>query len=59
LCSPQINSASRDVRSDAAFAPPADAILRIRGYLWAEAALFLLLPVFAATMARGYGELTP
>ena len=47
------------LKSDPAFAPPADAIRRVRGYLWAEAALFLLLPVFAAIMARGYGELTP
>ena len=47
------------LKSDAAFAPPVDAIRRVRGYLWAEAALFLLLPVFAAAMARGYGELTP
>jgi putative membrane protein len=47
------------LKSDAAFAPPADAIRRIRGYLWAEAALFLLIPMFAAVMARGYGELTP
>jgi putative membrane protein len=45
--------------SDAAFAPPADAVRRVRAYLWAEAALFLLIPVFAAVMARGYGELTP
>jgi putative membrane protein len=47
------------LKSDAAFAPPSDAIRPVRGYLWAEAALFLLLPVFAAAMARGYGELTP
>jgi putative membrane protein len=47
------------LKSDATFAPPADAIGRVRGYLWAEAALFLLLPAFAAAMARGYGELTP
>jgi putative membrane protein len=47
------------LKSDAGFAPPADAIRRVRFYLWAEAALFLLLPVFAAAMARGYGELTP
>jgi putative membrane protein len=47
------------LKSDAAFAPPADAIGRVRGYLRAEAFLFLLLPVFAAAMARGYGELTP
>ena len=46
-------------KSDAAFAPTADAVRRVRGCLWAEAALFLLLPVFAAAMARGYGELTP
>jgi len=42
-------------RSDAAFTPPADALRRVRLYLWAEAALFLLIPVFAALMARGYG----
>ena len=47
------------LKNDAAFAPPAATIRRVRGYLWAEAALFLLLPVFAAAMARGYGELTP
>jgi putative membrane protein len=47
------------LKSNSAFAPPADTIRRVRGYLWAEAALFLLLPVFAAVMARGYGELTP
>jgi putative membrane protein len=47
------------LKNDAAFAPQANAIRRVRGYLWAEAALFLLLPVFAAAMARGYGELTP
>jgi putative membrane protein len=46
------------LKGDVAFVPPADAIRRVRGYLWAEAALFLLLPVFAAVMARGYGELT-
>jgi putative membrane protein len=47
------------LKSDAAFAPSADAIRRVRGYLWAEAALFLLLPVFAAAMARGHGALMP
>ena len=47
------------LKGDAAFAPPAGAVRRVRAYLWAEAALFLLLPVFAAAMARGYGELTP
>ena len=47
------------LKSNSAFAPPAETVRRIRGYLWAEAALFLLLLVFAAVMARGYGELTP
>jgi putative membrane protein len=47
------------LKRDGAFAPPADAILYVRRFLWAEALLFLLLPVFAAAMARGYGELTP
>jgi putative membrane protein len=38
--------------------PPTDAqIAGVRRYLWAEVLLFLLLPVFAAAMARGYGEL--
>jgi putative membrane protein len=31
-------------------------IQRVRRYLHAELALFALLPVFAAAMARGYGE---
>jgi len=37
-------------------APEDPQISRIRGLLWAEVVLFLLLPVFAAAMARGYGE---
>jgi putative membrane protein len=40
----------------AADAPEDPQISRIRGLLWAEVGLFLLLPVFAAAMARGYGE---
>jgi putative membrane protein len=36
---------------------PSDADIRkVRRYLHAELALFALLPVFAAAMARGYGE---
>jgi putative membrane protein len=36
---------------------PADAaIAGVRRYLYAEVALFALLPGFAAAMARGYGE---
>jgi putative membrane protein len=30
----------------------------VRRFLWAELALFALLPVFAAAMARGYGIIT-
>jgi len=47
------------LKGDAGFTPPAEGIRRVRGFLWAEAALFLLLPLFAAAMAHGYGELTP
>jgi putative membrane protein len=37
---------------------PSDAQIRIaRRCLWIEFALFALLPIFAAAMARGYGEL--
>ena len=36
---------------------PTDAqVAGVRGWLWAEMALFALLPAFAAAMARGYGE---
>ena len=37
-------------------APDEAAVGRVRAFLWAEALLFLLLPAFAAAMARGYGE---
>jgi putative membrane protein len=36
---------------------PSDAqVAGVRRWLWAEMALFALLPAFAAAMARGYGE---
>lgn len=36
---------------------PTDAqVAGLRRWLWAEMALFALLPAFAAAMARGYGE---
>jgi putative membrane protein len=45
------------VRWRKAGAAPSDAqVASVRGYLWAELALFALLPAFAAAMARGYGE---
>jgi putative membrane protein len=37
-------------------APGDAAILPVRRVLWLEAALFALLPAFAAAMARGYGQ---
>jgi len=36
--------------------PPDGAVTAVRRYLYAEVVLFALLPVFAAAMARGYGE---
>ena len=45
----------RQLRADAAFAPAASEVARMRAYLWAEAAFFLAIPVAAAAMARGYG----
>lgn len=36
--------------------PKASIVSTVRGLLWAEVALFALLPAFAAAMARGYGE---
>ena len=41
----------------AGFAPAAADILTVRRLLWAEAAVFALIPAFAAAMARGYGSL--
>jgi putative membrane protein len=40
---------------DPAFAPSDADIANVKRVLWAEAGLFLLIPVFAALMARGYG----
>jgi putative membrane protein len=45
----------RRVRADAAFRPPAAEVSRMRKALYAEAALFALIPLAAAAMARGYG----
>jgi putative membrane protein len=47
----------RALAANAAFSPDTDGVGNVRRFLWAEALLFLLLPVFAAAMARGYGEL--
>jgi putative membrane protein len=44
-------------RSDAAFAPSDGDVVRVRRILWLEALVFAFIPLFAAAMARGYGEL--
>lgn len=36
--------------------PEAGEIALVRRFLWAELVLFALLPIFAAAMARGFGE---
>lgn len=36
--------------------PTNNAIAKVRRFLWIEMALFPLLPVFAAAMARGFGR---
>lgn len=45
----------RSGKADPAFTPPADGIARSRRFLFAEVGVFVLIPVFAAAMARGYG----
>ncbi len=45
----------RGVRADPSFRPPADDIIQLRRVLYVEAALFALIPLCAAAMARGYG----
>jgi putative membrane protein len=42
-------------RKDGA-SPPENEIRRVRSFLHAELVLFALLPIFAAAMARGYGQ---
>lgn len=43
------------VIADPAFRPPADEIAGIRRYMHWEAIVFILIPIFAAMMARGVG----
>jgi len=40
----------------AGIAPSEAQVIGVRRWLWAEMALFALLPAFAAAMARGHGE---
>jgi putative membrane protein len=46
----------RALAKNAAFAPAADDIQKVRRFLWAEVLFFALIPAFAAAMARGYGS---
>jgi len=46
---------SRRMRRDAAFRPESSALRAVRRALWSEAALFGLIAICAAGMARGYG----
>jgi putative membrane protein len=45
------------LRANAAFRPQSAEIRVVRGYMHWEAVVFVLIPVFAALMARGYGAL--
>ena len=45
----------RQSSKDATFRPPAAEVGSVKRALWIEAGLFLLIPVAAAAMARGYG----
>ena len=45
----------RLARADLGFTPNEVDLRNVKRFLWAEAGLFLLIPVFAALMARGYG----
>jgi putative membrane protein len=47
----------RSGRGDTAFVPPAEDVGRVKRILWLEAAVFAFIPLFAAAMARGYGEM--
>jgi hypothetical protein len=53
---PQAPSWRRTLAKNAAFAPAAGDILKVRRFLWAEVAFFALIPACAAAMARGYGS---
>jgi putative membrane protein len=47
----------RYLRWQRAGSVPNDVVIyAVRRYLWMEVALFALLPIFAAAMARGFGE---
>ena len=45
----------RAAKADPAFVLSAEQAAAVRGFLVAELAVFALIPIFAAAMARGYG----
>ncbi len=46
----------RAIRRDADFVPPPVEVEKIRKFIHLELVVFILIPVFAALMARGYGS---
>ncbi|PBC08048.1 DUF2214 family protein [Mesorhizobium sp. WSM3859] len=46
---------NRQASGDPSFAVPAAELASVKNYVRAEGFIFLLIPVFAAAMARGYG----
>ncbi len=48
----------RALKADPAAMPQPDAIAAVRRFLWAEVFFFALIPIFAAAMARGFGEVS-
>ena len=46
---------ARPARTDGAFRPPAHELTMVRRFVLAEGGVFLLIPILAAVMARGYG----
>ena len=44
------------LKTDASFAPPEQDIRRNRRFVHIQAGFLVLIPVFAAAMARGYGS---
>jgi putative membrane protein len=51
----RFGSWSRQASASPGFQVPASQLASVRTYVRAEAFIFLLIPVFAAAMARGYG----
>jgi putative membrane protein len=47
----------RALKADSAALPRPGAIAAVRRFLWAEVFFFALIPIFAAAMARGFGEI--